>query len=161
MNSFHIRKIQPADDKYIAEIIRNTLAEFGADKPGTVYFDKTTDHLSEIFKKQGSVYFIAEMGQQIIGGGGIYPSDGLPENTCELVKMYLLPQARGKGIGAKLIQKCMAFAKNSGYSFCYLETMPELKKALEIYAHFGFQYLEAPMGNTGHFGCSLWMLKAL
>ncbi|MFN3939078.1 MAG: GNAT family N-acetyltransferase, partial [Chitinophagales bacterium] len=92
---FTIREIQPADDTIIAEIIRNTLKEFGVNKPGTVFYDSATDHLSALFKKEKSKYFIAEYQNQIAGGGGIYPTDGLPPNTCELVKMYLLPHARG------------------------------------------------------------------
>ena len=43
----------------------------------------------------------------------------------------------------------------------YLETMPELKQALSVYEKFGFEYLKGPMGNSGHTGCSLWMLKKL
>mgnify|MGYP003577221564 CR=1 FL=1 len=43
----------------------------------------------------------------------------------------------------------------------YLETMPELKQALSVYEKFGFEYLKGPMGNSGHTGCSLWMLKQL
>jgi putative acetyltransferase len=39
--------------------------------------------------------------------------------------------------------------------------MPELKQALKVYAKFGFEYLKGPMGNSGHTGCSLWMLKKL
>ena len=41
-------------------IIKNTLKEFGANKPGTVYFDPTTDHLFELFSAPDSAYFIAE-----------------------------------------------------------------------------------------------------
>ena len=37
--------------------------------------------------------------------------------------------------------------------------MPELKQALSVYEKFGFEYLKGPMGNSGHTGCSLWMLK--
>jgi putative acetyltransferase len=37
--------------------------------------------------------------------------------------------------------------------------MPELKKALSVYEKFGFSYLQGPMGNTGHFGCALWMAR--
>ena len=44
-----IRKIQADDNAAIAKIIRDSLLEFGAAKPGTVYFDKSTDHLSEVF----------------------------------------------------------------------------------------------------------------
>jgi putative acetyltransferase len=72
-----------------------TLAEFGANHPGTVYYDPTTDALYELFQKNGSIYYVAELNGELIGGAGIYPSDGLPAGTCELVKMYLLPQARG------------------------------------------------------------------
>jgi putative acetyltransferase len=39
--------------------------------------------------------------------------------------------------------------------------MPELKQALKTYAKFGFRYIDKPLGNTGHFGCELWMLKDL
>jgi putative acetyltransferase len=39
--------------------------------------------------------------------------------------------------------------------------MPELKQALKTYEKFGFEYLDHPMGNTGHFGCELWMIKKL
>jgi len=154
-----IRSIQVTDNPLIAPIIRNTLAEFGANKPGTVYFDASTDALYELFQKQGAVYFIATLDNEVVGGGGIYPTEGLPADTCELVKMYLLPQARGTGLGRTLIEKSLDFAREAGYKNVYLETMPELKQALKVYARFGFEYLKGPMGNSGHTGCSLWMLK--
>lgn len=161
MNTISIRSIRPADNPFLSRIVKDTLAEFGANHPGTVYFDPTTDNLFGLFQKKGAAYFVAEMEGEIIGGGGIYPTDGLPEVTCELVKMYLLPKARGIGLGKTLIEKSLAFAKKAGYKNVYLESMPELKQALTIYAKFGFEYLEGPMGNSGHTGCSLWMLKVL
>jgi putative acetyltransferase len=75
--------------------------------------------------------------------------------------MYLLPEARGIGLGKKLIDKCLAFAKEAGYKNVYLETMPELKNALKVYEKMGFRYLNKPMGNSGHFGCELWMIAAI
>jgi putative acetyltransferase len=161
MERITIRTIQPADNKAIAIIIRNALAEFGANKPGTVYYDETTDHLYELFQLPGSVYYILEDNGRIAGGAGIFPSPDLPENTAELVKMYLEPSARGKGWGQLLINRCLEFAKTSGYLHIYLETMPELKKAMGIYEKFGFRYLNGPLGKTGHFGCGVWMLKDL
>jgi putative acetyltransferase len=153
-----IRLIGPGDNAALAQIIRSTLAEFGVNKPGTVYYDPTTDHLFELFQRNKSVYFVAEAGGVIVGGAGIFPSDGLPEGTCELVKMYLIPEARGLGLGNTLIKKCIETAPKLGYKQIYLETMPELKKALSVYEKFGFAYLNGPMGNTGHFGCDRWML---
>lgn len=154
-----IRRIQAADNPFLSRIIKNTLEEFGANHPGTVYFDASTDALYELFQEEGSAYFVAELNGEIVGGGGIYPTAGLPAGTCELVKMYLSPQARGMGLGKTLIEKSLAFAGNSGYKQVYLETMPELQQALKTYAKFGFVYLKGPMGNSGHTGCSLWMLR--
>jgi putative acetyltransferase len=159
--SVQIRKILETDNAALAKIIRSTLAEFGANHPGTVYYDETTDHLFEVFLQLRSFYFIATIDDAMVGGGGIYPTPGLPENTCELVKMYLLPQARGKGIGRMIIEKCLDKAAESGYKNVYLETMPELEKAMSVYEKFGFEYLKGPLGNSGHFGCSKWMLKQL
>ncbi len=159
MNNVTIRNIQPSDNPFLAKIVKDTLAEFGANHPNTVYYDPTTDTLFEMFQTTGSVYFVAEVNNEIVGGGGIYPTDGLPPDTCELVKMYLLPRARGAGLGRTLIEKCLAAAKEAGYKQVYLESMPELKQALKVYAKYGFEYLKGPMGNSGHTGCSLWMLK--
>jgi putative acetyltransferase len=160
-NNISIRQIAFRDNGHVAAIVRSSLAEFGANKPGTVFFDDTTDHLYEVFQKHGSIYFVAEQGGQILGGAGIYPSPGLPEHTCELVKMYLTSSARGKGLGKLLIDKSLEFARDFGYRQVYIETMPELRKAVSIYEKFGFEYLTGPLGNTGHFGCDVWMLKQL
>ena len=157
----NIRPISKEDNPMIATIIRSCLTEFGANKPGTVFYDKTTDHLFELFEENGAAYFIAEEEGKIVGGGGIFPSPGLPAGTCELVKMYLIPDARGTGIGATLMNNCMSKAKELGFVSMYIETLPELKKAMSVYEKFGFSYLDKPLGNTGHFGCSVWMLKSL
>lgn len=162
LNEITIRTITPGDNKASAAIIRRTLEEFGANHPGTVYFDPTTDALYELFSNTpGSVYFIAEKEGVIVGGGGIFPSPGLPQDTCELVKMYLLPEVRGIGLGRKIIESCIGFAKETGYQHIYIETMPELKQAMNTYEKLGFRYLDGPLGNTGHFGCDLWMLLSL
>lgn len=161
MNNIIIRTIHQSDNPFLSKIIKSTLKEFGANHPGTVYFDASTDSLFELFQKQGSRYNVAVLNDEIVGGGGIYPTEGLPGDTCELVKMYLSPQARGTGLGRALIEKCIQQAMENGFKKIYLETMPELKQALHIYAKFGFSNLKAPMGNSGHTGCTLWMLKEL
>ena len=156
-----IRDLRKEDNPALAKVVKNTLAEFGANHPNTVYYDPTTDTLFEVFQTPRSKYFLAEINNKIVGGGGIYPTDGLPPDICELVKMYLLPEARGLGLGRTLIEKCIEAAAENGFKKIYLETMPELKQALTVYEKFGFKYLNAPMGNSGHTGCSLWMLKSL
>ena len=159
MLGIEIREMEQSDNALLAKIIRDTLTEFGANHPGTVYYDETTDHLFELFQQPLSYYFIATLNGVVIGGGGIYPTEGLPESTCELVKMYLMPAARGKGLGKLIIDRCLKKAQENDFKKVYLETMPELQQAIKVYEKFGFQYLNAPLGNSGHFGCSKWMLK--
>jgi putative acetyltransferase len=161
MQEFAIRTIQPGDNEALATIIRKSLEEFKANKPGTVYFDETTDHLSDVFTAAGSVYFVVESAGIIIGGGGIYPTPNLDVDTCELVKLYLTSGARGKGVGKLLMQKCIAAAKELGYKKIYLETMPELTIAIPLYEKFGFTYLQMAQGCSGHSGCDVWMIKDL
>ena len=161
MPTIQIRTIQPDDNAALAKIVRNALAEFGANKPGTVYFDPTTDHLYELFQEPGAVYFVALAEGVVQGGAGLFPSAGLPEDTCELVKMYLRPESRGLGLGSNLIRRSLEHAKEAGYKRIYLETLPELNQAVKVYEHVGFSYLDGPMGNTGHFGGDIWMWKEL
>ena len=156
-----IRLIEPKDNVALAAVIRAALTEFGANKPGTVYFDPTTDQLFQLFETPGSVYYVAEKDNEILGGCGIYPTAGLPDKTCELVKLYLAPSARGTGLGKALMLKAMAWAKEAGYEQVYLETMPELSNAVTMYEKLGYNRLTKALGNSGHDGCSIWMLKAL
>ena len=162
METFSIREIKQNDNKDLAKIIRSSLVEFNANKLGTVYYDDSTDHLFELFSKTpGSFYFVAEKDGKILGGAGIFPTSNLPEGICELVKMYLSPEARGFGLGKKMISLCMDTAKNAGYTKIYLETMPELNQAVKVYKKLGFELIDHPMGSSGHCGCDIWMLKTI
>lgn len=156
-----LRKITEADNETMAVIIRSSLEEFGAAKPGTVYFDPTTDNLFGLFTAKNSVYFIAESNGEIAGGAGIFPTEGLPFATCELVKMYVSSNARGMGLGQLLLDKCIEEAKASGFNKMYIETMLELINAIEMYKKNGFTFLTGPIGNSGHTGCDIFMIKDL
>jgi putative acetyltransferase len=161
MNDTIIRTIREEDNRALAKVIRDALTEFGANKPGTVYFDETTDQLAKVFTAKGSIYFVAELDGQIVGGGGVYPTANLPEGTGELVKLYLSSKARGRGLGKLLLEKCIAAARELGYKKIYLETMPELTIAIPMYEKLGFTYLQAAQGSSGHTGCDVWMIKDL
>ncbi len=160
-NEITIRKILPADNGLLASIIRSSLEDFGAVKKGTVYYDESTDHLHSVFQTNRSAYFVVEIDGIVCGGCGIFPTDGLPKDTCELVKMYLSSEVRGKGLGKILLQKCMDHAKEIGFHKMYIETMPELTNAIAMYKKYGFTFIPSALGNSGHVGCDLFMIKNL
>lgn len=155
------RKIEKRDNEILSRLIKKVFEEFGIDIPGTVYTDPTTDALYALFQEPGSVYWIAEENNVLLGGCGIYPTKGLPHGYAELVKLYLSADARGKGIGNALMQKSMESAKEAGYTHLYLESFPNLSKAVSLYERNGFMHLEKVLGNSGHYACTIWMGRIL
>ena len=156
-----IRPIEKKDNEVIAALIRSVLKEHGVDKPGTVFTDPTTDQLFELFQTDHCAYFVAELNNEIVGACGIYPTKGLPENCVELVKLYVSKEGRNKGVATELMKMSFEKAKNFGFTSVYLETMPELTNAIHLYERVGFELLNHSLGNSGHFACTIWMLKNL
>ena len=156
-----IREIETKDDVQVARVIREVLIEMGVPKVGTAYADKSLDEMTATYTKEKATYFVIVDQGKIIGGAGIAPLDNCPENICELQKMYFLPIARGKGLGANMMEICLKKAKSFGYEKCYLETLPFMKDATKLYIKSGFKDLEGPLGDTGHYSCNVWMLKTL
>jgi len=137
------------------------LIEMGVPKVGTAYEDVALDMMYETYDQPRKRYYVVENKGKIVGGAGIAQLEGESEKICELQKMYFLPEARGKGIGSKIMKMCLEFAKDQGFSKCYLETMPYMKAARKLYKRTGFEPLNDPMGNTGHYSCQSWMIKEL
>jgi putative acetyltransferase len=159
--SLSYRKIEQIDNKEIAALIRSVLTEFGVNQPGTVFTDPTTDALFELFQTTDACYYLALDGSKIIGGCGLYPTKGLPNNCIELVKFYVDSFYRGMGIGKNLMQISIEKAKELGYKSVYLESLPELDKAVGMYKQAGFKHISERLGESGHFACTILMLKTL
>lgn len=160
-NNFKIREIQLKDNPKIAKVIREILIEFGVPKVGTAYADKILDTLYGAYDTKKAVYFVIEKDGELYGGAGIKQLDNYDGNVCELQKMYFLPEARDIGLGSKMMEICLQKAKEFGFESCYLETLPYMESARKLYRKVGFKDLDAPMGDTGHYSCNLWMLKKL
>ena len=160
-SEFNIRKIQQKDNPKIAKAIREVLIEFGVPKVGTAYADVILDTLFEEYSTQNAVYYVIEKEGDIYGGAGIKKLLNYTGNVCELQKMYFKPEARGMGLGRKMMDMCLSKAKGFGFEKCYLETLPYMEEARKLYRKVGFEDLDAPMGDTGHYSCNLWMLKSL
>lgn len=161
MSDFIIREIQPHDNAQIAAVIRAVFIADQFPKTGTAFADVQLDFMFETYNQPRAVYFVVEHEGRIVGGGGISQLENSTENICELQKMYFLPEARGKGLGFQMIQRCLAQATEFGYEKCYLETLPEMKAAQHLYQKSGFEYLCETLGNTGHSTCPVWMIKTL
>ncbi|MFC4219970.1 GNAT family N-acetyltransferase [Flagellimonas marina] len=156
-----IREITPKDNAQVAQVIRKVFEDMGIAKVGTAYEDKALNDMYAAYNVPKSTYFVVEYQGRIIGCAGIAQLQNYEGNVCELQKMYFLEEARGKGIGSQMISVCLEKAKEFGFEACYLETMTYMKAAQKLYQKNGFEYIDAPMGNTGHYSCPVWMLKKL
>jgi putative acetyltransferase len=161
MEGVILRKIQEKDDPLLARIIRNSFLDYNATQKGTVFSDPVIEKLSASFKGERSAYFVAERNGIVLGGAGIQPLKKADPGICELQKMYLDKSERGKGIGRALLEICLDFAKKQSFTSCYLESLPELTDALKLYEASGFSYIKSRLGDTGYYGCSLFMTKKL
>ena len=158
---FVMRPIRSTDAAAVADIIRSVMPEFGADGPGFAIHDAEVAAMSAHYALPGHVYYVIERAGRVIGGAGIAPLNGAGDGVCELRKMYFLPEARGIGAGAAMMQICLESARALGYRQCYLETLTGMDSAQKLYERSGFARIPQAMGATGHFGCNRFYLRDL
>lgn len=156
-----VRPIAARDDEAIARIIRTVMPEFGATGSGFAISDPEVDWMHRAYSAPRCAYFVVERDGAVVGGGGVAPLEGGEESTCELRKMYFLPEARGHGGGAEVMARCLEAARAFGFARCYLETLGGMDAAMRLYERSGFKRIDAPMGNTGHGGCNTFYLRPL
>lgn len=162
MNKSRLRLIRLEDNAVIADIIRKVMTEFQTVGPGYSINDPEVDQMYEAYRDPAtSRYFVLEVDERIVGGGGIGPLANGEEKVCELRKMYFLPIARGRGWGRKMMDRCLAAARELGYQKCYLETVERMESANRLYKKMGFETLCSRMGDTGHDGCDTYFVKDL
>ncbi|MFT4758520.1 MAG: putative acetyltransferase [Paraglaciecola sp.] len=158
---FTFRLIEEKDNPTVAMLIRTVMTEFGTVGEGYSIMDREVDEMWENYTNEQSCFLVLILKDKVVGCGGIGLLKGGDAKTCELKKMYFYPEARGFGLGQKLVKKCLKKAKAIGYQTCYLETVARMTQANELYEKMGFQLLEQPMGCTGHSACDRQMARVI
>ena len=156
-----IRPIEPADVPVLLKIISDSRREYGIAEQGVDLLEPADRELYSTYQRQRTLYFVALSGGEVVGGAGVAPLPGSDPLTCELQRMYLRRDVRGRGIGDALLTRCLAAAKQFLYVRCYLETVTQMHAALEFYGRHGFRDLQAPIGRTGHEHNDRWMMRPL
>jgi putative acetyltransferase len=130
-----IRDACNADEAAIREVLYSVLAEYGLapDPEGT---DADLADLEGSYWRSGGVFHVVVWSDgSIVGCAGLFR---LSEVEAELRKMYLLPAARGRGIGGRLLLRLIADARRLGYQRLVLETASVLTEAIQLYRSAGF-----------------------
>ncbi len=112
-------------------------------------YDEEINHLE---KKYGNPYgrlYLAFYDDKLAGCIGLRKIDG---QRCEMKRLYVRPEFRGKQIGSFLIEKIVDDARKIGYTQMLLDTLPFLKSAIRLYQKYGFyeieSYNDSPMDTS-------------
>lgn len=149
-------------DALLADIIRNNLKKYSLDIPGTAYYDDNLNHLSEYYladPKKRFYYLVTDDEGKLAGGIGLAEID-LFSDCCELQKLYLADEFKGKGLSYKMIALLENKARELGYKRIYLETHDNLAPAICVYEKCGFKQIEKPAGVV-HATMNRFYLKEL
>lgn len=158
---YRIVDISSEHDNDICYIIKNVGVEFGATGDGFGPGDDEVLEMSAHYHpEENSKYLILLLDDRVVGGCGLSPFNH-SKTICELKKLFLLPEARGRGFGKTIAGKILTFAKNVGYTQCYLDTLSSMTSAISLYEELGFTHLSKPLDGTKHNGCDVWMMKDL
>ncbi|MBD2743905.1 GNAT family N-acetyltransferase [Coleofasciculus sp. FACHB-1120] len=113
------------------------------------------DVQSHYFDNKGTFLVLIDE-ERVVGSGAIRR---LSDDICELKRMWFLKDYRGRGLGTKMTQMLLDFARITGYKKVRLDTIDEQKQAqaLELYQRLGFYFIDRY--NEGH--CTVFMEKML
>lgn len=137
-----IEPLSPKDELAAVALIRANLAEFP--EAGTVLAAtfRRIENLSQYYGGEGAKFFVIKDVDSglCVGAVGIGPMAGLPpsEGVGEVRDMVVDASYRSRGLGRRLLERCVHEAKEMGYKRIYLETTPQMEKALRLFASFGF-----------------------
>lgn len=160
-SDLEIRPIEERDNPSIANVIRTVMTEFGAVGEGYSIQDAEVDDIYGNYHDDRHCYFVVTDSDQVLGGGGFGLLKGGNQNTCELRKMFFMPELRGRGMGKRLLMLILSEAKSRGFKTCYLETLERMEQANWLYQSCGFKPLDGAMGKTGHCSCDRYYAREL
>ena len=137
---FLIRNWQRGDRTVTADLIHCVLTEYGLPwQPESADLDVV--EVEKFYLEVGGEFWVVEQEGEIVGTGAYYPIER-GNNAVEIRKMYLLTQARGKGLGKFLLQQLEGAIAAQGFLEISLETASVLSEAVRLYESSGYQRIQ-------------------
>ncbi len=112
-------------------------------------YQEELEHLEKKYGLPEGRLYLAYDNSELAGCIGLKKID---EENCEMKRLYVRPQFRGRNIGDLLVRQIIRDAKDIGYRHMLLDTLPFLKNAIHLYEKYGFQetesYNNSPMASS-------------
>lgn len=157
MASFHLTPARSPDD---FKIIANLFLAYAQSLPINLDYQDFEAELADLPGKyappEGELLLARATDGEILGCVGLR---AFTDDACEMKRLYVLPQARGMGVGEALVSAIITCATEAGYRRMLLDTLPEMKGAIRLYEKADFvpitAYYDTPISETLFFQCLL------
>ena len=139
--SMSLRALSASDTtelEHVRQFFRNYAAWLGVDLSFQGFADELANLPGAYGEADGRLFF-AEIDGRPAGCVGIRR---FSEGVCEMKRLYVDPDARGRGLGRQLALQAIKAAQALGYRRILLDTMPMMRIAVKLYRELGFT--EAP-----------------
>ena len=130
-----IRAATNADCDRVIALVSRVLSEFGLPFDLESKDSDLKDLEESYLRSGGSFEVLEDRNGNLVGTYGLFRLD---RETCELRKMYFVPEIRGIGLGRRVLERAVDQARMLGYQSIGLETISVLKDAIRLYTRFGF-----------------------
>ncbi|MEL6158049.1 MAG: GNAT family N-acetyltransferase [Cyanobacteria bacterium J06627_32] len=136
---FLIRDWVVGDRDAAASVVKTVLEEYGLGWEVSCggCSDQDAVEVEKYYLQTGGEFWVVERQGEIVGTGGYYPIER-GDKAVEIRKMYLLPAARGQGLGRFLLGKLEQAAAQKGFAEIWVETATALKEAVRLYERNGY-----------------------
>ena len=102
-------------------------------------YEQELARLETIYLPPSGSLLLGEYNGSFVGCVGLRKLDNL---SCEMKRLYIKPEARGKGLGSALCKRIIQRGKQLGFKRMRLDTLPSMTGALTLYKRFGFYEIE-------------------
>jgi putative acetyltransferase len=124
------------DGPAVRELVFAVLAEYGL-RPDPERTDRDLFDIQAAYASRGGCFELLVNDSDVLAGCyGLYP---LGDGACELRKMYLQREHRGRGLGKLILRRALEQARALGFQRLQLETACALTEAVALYESFGFR----------------------
>jgi putative acetyltransferase len=143
------------DLKFVRDLMREYAGRVGIDLEFQGFADELAGLPGEYVAPRGTLLICTDGGVPA-GCVGVRAWDA---DACEMKRLFVRDAFRGRGCGARLVERAIAWAAAAGYRRMLLDTLPGMTSALRLYARFGFRdvapYRFNPVGGARFLELSL------
>lgn len=150
-----VRAVASRDVPEVITLVTEVLAEFGLVFGEGSATDAELHALPASYEAGGGAFWIARRGDELLGTCGMFP---VAPSIYELRKMYLRPASRGLGLGRRMLDVAIAWARGRGATHVVLDTIHEMQQAIAFYEANGFVRDDAQIRGAR---CSRGYVRAL